>query len=97
MEEFDYKGYTIEQTTDGYFVIGQYAFYSLDEAMDWIDEQDEVMPTAKKNHKYLFFYVDNATDRSFEVMISAPTYQEAKNKLLLEYDVYHIADWYRVE
>ena len=97
MEELAYKGYTISGTSDGYFVINQYAFYSLDEAMDWVDEQDDITPSVVKNHKYLFFYVDRATDRSFEVMVKAPNYTEAKNKLLKEYDVYHIADWYKVE
>jgi hypothetical protein len=42
---------------------------------------------------YIFFYVDDYTDRSFEAYIEAHNYQEAEKKLRREYDVYHIISW----
>ena len=94
--DFDYNGYTITED-HGYYYIGDYAFYSLDEAMDWVDEQNLPDPEIPvEEHQYRFFYVDRATDRSFNVVISAPDYKTAKKKLLNDYDVYTIADWYRL-
>lgn len=97
MEEFDYKGYLIEQTSNGYFAVNHYVFISLDEAMNWIDEQNEFIEEEPKLHKYLFFYVDRATDRSFEEYIEAKNYHEAERKLRRQCDVYHIADCYMIE
>lgn len=100
--EYEYNGYVIVED-DGYYYIGDYTFYSLDEAMEWVDTQNEVVtteptvPVRSVEHRYRFFYVDRATDRSFNVVISAPDFQAAKKKLYREYDVYTIADWYKID
>ena len=106
MDSIDYKGYEIFETLDGYYTIGDIEFYSIDEAMDWVDDQEDyvapapVKPTIaapERIHTYHFFYVDRATDRSFNVLIEAKNYKEAEKKLRREYDVYRIADCYRVD
>lgn len=97
MENYFYKGYLIEETSDGYYLIEQYEFPSLDEAMDWVDEMSASAPIAKPKksevHTYLLFYVDNATDRAFEAEVRAGSLQEAEAILRQEYDVYMITDY----
>jgi hypothetical protein len=103
MENYFYKGYLIEETSDGYYLIEQdisgeqYEFPSLDEAMDWVDEMPASAPIAKPKksevHTYLLFYVDNATDRAFEAEVRARSLQEAEAILRQEYDVYMITDY----
>ena len=100
MEDYiDYRGYKIYETPDGYYTVGDIEFYSVDEAMDWVDEEEDYVPPPKpkKLHKYIFFYVDRATDCSFEVVIDAYSYEEAEKKLYRDYDVYSIADWYKID
>lgn len=99
MEEYEYRGYTIIENSDGYFEVADLEFPSIDEAMDWVDEQEDYIPEPNPSelHKYVFFYIDQATDMSFEVMIEAANYKNAEKKLRREYDVYSIADWYRVD
>lgn len=102
MDSIDYRGYEIFETQEGYYTIGDIEFYSIDEAMDWVDEQEDYIPEPKqpeplKLHKYIFFYVDKATDRSFEAVIEAYNYKEAEQKLRSQYDVYSIADWYQID
>ena len=99
MESIDYRGHEIFITPEDYYDVGDIEFSSLDEAMDWIDEQEDYVPEPKspKMHKYIFFYVDRATDRSFEEVIEAHNPKEAEKKLRQECDVYHIADWYKID
>lgn len=98
MEDYDYKGYRIYVTDEGYFQIGDSEFPTLEEAMDWVDSQEESdILDEPKVHKYIFFYVDRKTDRSFEVCIEAESYKEAERRLRREYDVYMIAGYYRID
>ena len=96
MNEYDYKGYVITENYDGYYVIGEYEFTSLDEAMDWVDdlEPTENIPAEPKLNTYQFFFIDDGTDRSFDAYIEARSYEEAERKLRRNYDVYQITDWY---
>ena len=98
MEEYEYRGYTIIENSDGYFEVAHYEFPSMEEAMDWVDEQEDYVPEvhSPEMHKYIFFYVDKATDRCFEALIEADNYKNAEKILRAEYDVYSIADWYKV-
>jgi len=98
MEDYDYKGYRIYVTDDGYFQVGESEFISLEDAMDWIDSQEEPDTLEEsKVHKYIFFYVDRKTDRSFEVCIEAKSYKEAERILRRSYDVYMITDYYKID
>ena len=106
MNSIDYKGYEIFETPDGYYTIGDIEFYSIDEAMDWVDDQEDYdtqeslqppLVTPERIHTYHFFYVDRATDRSFNVLIEAKNYKEAEKKLCRGYDVYRITDCYQVD
>ncbi len=94
MGEYYYKGYLIQEDANGYFYIDDVEFPSMAEAMDWIDET-ETRPVKSQPvmHTYLFFYVDKATDLSFQAKIVAKNYQEAKKLLYEDYDVYHIAGY----
>ena len=97
MNEYDYKGYTIIETSDGYYQIGDFEFPSLDDAMDWVDDMETDTPAPAKEpklHTYLFFYVDRATDAAFEAKVVAKDLSEAKKILRQNYDVYSIADYY---
>lgn len=105
MDSIDYRGYEIFNTPDGYYTVEDIEFCSVDEAMDWIDEQEDYVPeipqphiaAPERIHTYHFFYVDRATDRSFNVLIEAKNYKEAEKKLRREYDVYRIADCYQID
>ena len=98
MEEYEYNGAIIYETPDGTYLIDDVEFPSLDEASDWWDEQNDVYESdPPKTHKYVIFYIDYATDMSFEVCIEAPSYREAEKILRREYDVYAVTDWYVIE
>lgn len=98
MEEYEYNGAIITETFDGNYAIGDVEFPTLDEAIDWWDEQNDVYESEPpKKNKYVIFYIDNATDLSFEVCIEATSYKEAEKILRREYDVYAVTDWYVVE
>lgn len=96
MEDYDYGGYRIYVTLDGYFQVKNYEFPTLEEAMDWIDAQDDAMPEEKSN-KYIIFYIDRSTDKAFQVCIEAKSYKEAERILRKNYDVYMIADYYKID
>ena len=101
MNEYEYNGYVITENYDGYYVVGEYEFPSLDEAMDWIDDLnpvDDVQGISEPTlHTYHIFFVDDGTDRSFDAYEEAYSYEEAERKLRRDYDVYHIIDWDIVE
>lgn len=96
MEGFEYKGYIITLSDGGNFQVDDLEFPTFDEAMDWIDslEDSPATPLAHNQlHTYLFFFVDNATDRSEQACIKAKNYNDAVDILYANYDVYHIADY----
>lgn len=97
MEEYEYNGCIISENLDGNYEIEGYEFPTLDEAVDWLDEQSDLAePEDTKLHKYVIFYIDKATDMSFEVCIEATNYKEAERILRKEYDVFAVTDWYMV-
>lgn len=97
MEDFEYNGFIITETDDGYFQTEGVEFLSVEDAMDWIDSllaDAEITKSApQKLHTYLIFYVDNATDQAFETKIKARTWAEAQEILYEEYDVYMVTDF----
>lgn len=97
MEDFEYNGFIITETDDGYFQTEGVEFPSVEDAMDWIDSllaDAEITKSApQKLHTYQIFYVDNATDRAFETKIKARTWAEAQEILYEEYDVYMVTDF----
>ena len=97
-DDFDYRGYGINEVDDC-FQVGRIQFESFDAALDWIDDELDYLPepAPPKLHKYIIFYVDRATDRCFEAVIDGYTYNEAEATLRKEYDVYSIADWYKID
>lgn len=98
MNEYDYNGYTITETPDGYYRVGDYEFPTYDEALDWIDSNDEVpdMDT-KRRHTFVFYYVDYDLDRCVEEPIVAYSEAEAELKLRREYNVETILDCYVID
>lgn len=95
MEGFDYKGYIITISDSGNFQVDDLEFPTFDEAMDWIDSMEDSPATPithNQLHTYLFFFVDNATDRSERAYIKAKNYNDAVDILYADYDVYQIAD-----
>lgn len=96
MEEYEYKGYIITETPDGYYQTENFEFTSLDDAMGWVDEmtsEDENIINNPKPHTYLFFYIDRATDQAFEAKVIAEDLATAKKILRQNYDVYMITDY----
>lgn len=88
MNEYEYGGYVINETSDGYFVIGDFEFPSFEEATEWVDQMNEPEPI----HTYQLSYVtrDEYSDRE---IISAPSRADALNKLLAMYsDIDYVAD-----
>lgn len=86
-----YKGYEIIGLEDGDFIVGDNRFPTYDEAMEWIDSNCEESETSMPiPHQYKMFYVDGATDRCLETIITASSYREAKKLLIKDYDVYRI-------
>lgn len=88
MNEYEYGGYIINETSDGYFVIGDFEFPSYEEATAWIDQMNEPEPM----HTFLLFYVtaDGYSDRE---NISAHSRADALNKLLAMYsDIDYVTD-----
>jgi len=88
MNEYEYGGYIITETPEGYFVIGAFEFPSYEEATDWVDQMNEPEPI----HTYQIFYVtdDGYSDRE---IISAPSRADALNKLLAMYsDIDYVTD-----
>ena len=76
MNEYEYGGYIIKETPEGYF-IGDFEFPSFEEATEWVDMMNEPEPM----HAYLLFYVtvDGYSDRE---NIRAHSKADALNKLL---------------
>jgi hypothetical protein len=98
MDEYEYNGAVITETLDGYYEIEGVEFPTLDEAIEWWDEQNDAYEsTPPKIHKYVIFYIDRVTDEAYEVCIEATSYKEAEKILRREYDVYAVTDWYMVE
>ena len=91
----DYSGHC---TVENYHTGLSMDFETFDDACNWIDEQtddpeEEIIEEDGRLHTYLFFFVDNETDRSEQAYIKARNYDEAVDILYEEYDVYHIADY----
>lgn len=97
MWDYTYRGYQIDETETGNFVVNGVEFPTCDEAMDWIDSElsnDVELPVM---HTYQIFYVDNYDDRQHKEIISAYSYEEAKEILMSEYDVYTITGGFLIE
>lgn len=94
MNEYDYNGYTITEV-DGYYYIDEYSFYSLDEAMDWIDSlEEDVVPRLNTYHIY---YVTTDYNCGYDEFIKAYSEDEAIKKLYrMHKDIAYIADCYVV-
>ena len=103
---YDYRGFEIRCpdfsdncTVENFHTGFSQEFESFDAACDWIDEQmddEEELEEVEEDeviHNYLFFFVDNATDRPDQAYIRARNYDEAVDILYEEYDVYQIADY----
>ena len=99
MDEYDYRGYTITEDA-GYFYIGDREFYSIDDAMDWVDDmltEDEygyIVPTLNVYHIH---YVTKSYDRGYDEFVEAQTEEDAIRKLRHWHrDIAYIADCYKV-
>ena len=100
MTSYDYKGYTISETSDGYYQVGEYEFPSFDEAMDWIDEdiQDDVEDISLYNeepiqkHKYLIYFAEFGLDQGSMMPVDAYSEAEAEDWLRKHFDVAYITD-----
>lgn len=100
MWDYTYRGYQIDETETGNFVVSGVEFPTCDEALDWIDSElsdDSDDVESPVLHTYLIFYVDNQDDRKYKEIISAYSYEEAKEILMSEYDVYTITDGFLIE
>ena len=100
MTSYDYKGYTISETSDGYYQVGEYEFSSFDEAMDWIDEdvQDDIEDVSPYNevlpqkHKYLIYFAEYGLDQGSMMPVDAYSEAEAESWLRRHFDVAYITD-----
>ena len=99
MAEYDYNGYTIVETPEGYYRVGDYEFTSYDEAADWIDEESAEPESEEQStlHTYAFYYVDYDLDRCIEELVSAYSQADAELKLRRDYNVETILDCYLVD
>lgn len=99
MWDYTYRGYQIDETETGNFVVNGVEFPTCDEALDWIDselsESEDVESPVL--HTYRIFYIDDHDDRQYEEIISAYSYEEAKEILMFEYDVYTITSGFLIE
>ncbi len=103
MDEYIYRGYTITETSDGYYAIGDMEFPSYDEACDWVDaelestlETEEDLGDSKKIHTYIIYYI--ADNRAYETPVEAPNIAEAKKVIWRDYDPdANILDWYAID
>ena len=82
MEElcWDYKGHTICQDNDGYFIVDDgIQLISYDEALDYIDEIAINADLSEYDdiHTYIIYFVDRRTDRKSSVDVTATSYDEA--------------------
>ena len=93
MNEYEYNGYVITETDDGYFVIGDFEFPTCGEAIEWVDQMNE--PAVM--HSYQIFYVTKNGYDDYEV-VDAYTESEAKQKLRRKYpDIEYIPDCMRLD
>ena len=100
MTSYDYKGYTISETSDGYYQVGEYEFPSFDEAMDWIDEdiQDDTDDISLYNeepiqkHKYLIYFAERGLDQGSMIPVDAYSEDDAVAWLRRHFDVAYITD-----
>lgn len=96
MNEYDYKGYTITEI-DGYYYIDEYSFYSMDEAMDFIDSLVEDVSAVPELRTYHIYYVTNDYNCGYDDFIDAYSEDEAIKKLYRRHkDIAYIADCYRI-
>ena len=98
MEEYDYRGYSIEYNPEGNYEIDiddcVFEFISYEEATEWVDNYlEEYRPNI---HTYHIYYATK--DRGYDEFIKAYTSSEAENKLRQMYkDLLYITDIYEVE
>lgn len=97
MNEYDYKGYIITENSDGYFEISGQEFVSLDEAMDWIDDQASAEESADLHIFYVSYLIDNG-NRHYDEYIWAYDNQDAIRRVKSENpDLTRILQCYQAE
>lgn len=100
--EYDYRGYTITETPEGYFEINGYEFESYDDACDYVDDlldahrpNQNVVPEL---HLYHIFYVPKSLNCGYDEYIHAYSPDEARAKLkAMHKDIAYIADMYELD
>ena len=104
MESIDYRGYEIVITPEDYYDVGDIEFSSLDEAMDWIDEDiqetcealppyDERFSEPERTmHKYLIYFAEYGLDQGSMMPVDAYSEAEATDWLRKHFDVAYITD-----
>ena len=97
MDEYEYRGYTIIENDNGYYVIEDIEFPSYDEACDWVDDQLYGMETPEPElHTYHIFYA--TADRGYDDYVSAYSKAEAERKLRKQYpDILYITENYPID
>ena len=92
MNEYMYRGYTIIENDDGYYVIEDIEFPTYDEACDWVD--DQLYGLSEENQQLHTYHIFFATaDRGYDEYISAYSEAEAKRKFFKQNpDAIYITD-----
>ena len=100
--EYNYRGYIITESDEGYYEISGYEFESYDDACDYIDElldahrpNNNVVPEL---HLYHIFYVPRSMNRAYDEHIQAYSEQDAVAYLKrMHKDIAYIADIYELD
>ena len=103
-EYYEYCGYIITETEDGYFAVDDCEFPTYDDACDYIDsllgyptvyDGSSLVPEL---HLYHIFYVTKSMDRGYDDYISAYSEDDAIVELKRKHrDIAYIADIYVVD
>lgn len=101
MEEYSYRGYSIEYNEFGNYEIDfddcVMEFTTYEEATEWIDTYlDEHSTHAPKLHTYHIFFATEDYDRGYDEIVTAYSEDEAISKVRrLNPDLAYITDCYR--
>ena len=110
MNEYDYRGYVIVETPEGYYEVeyrdSTYEFTSYDEAADWIDrlcnnaEVDDYEDVAAEPElrNYYISYVPIGASHAYDDFIQAYSREEAIQLLKdREGDIDYVTDCYPID